>query len=90
MFQHTEKDSTNQDGDGFMANIAVPFTSNIAKLQYSYDNSEINIHKQKTKMTSIGIDHNFSNTTTAYVSATYLNLETEDDTAVSLGLRHFF
>jgi predicted porin len=97
LVQHTEKESADKEGNGFMANIAVPFASNIAKLQYSYDNSEVMKHTlsgtnlyEKAEMISVGIDHNFSNTTTAYVSATYLDLETEDDTAVSLGLRHFF
>ena len=89
LFQATEQDSAAKSGEGFMVNMAVPFAKNIAKLQYSYDNAKM-VHKEKAQMLSLGVDHNFSKTTTAYLAATHLDLETQDDNAVSLGLRHFF
>lgn len=89
LFQSTEQDSSAKSGEGFMVNMAVPFAKNIAKLQYSYDNAKM-VHKEKAEMISLGVDHNFSETTTAYLVATHLDLETQDDTALSLGLRHFF
>ncbi len=89
LFQSTEKDSASLTGEGFMVNVAMPFANNIAKLQYSYDNAKM-VHSENAKMLSLGVDHNFSSSTTAYLAATRLDLETQDDTAVSLGLRHFF
>ncbi|MCW8996464.1 MAG: porin, partial [Psychromonas sp.] len=89
IFQHTEKKSAALSGEGFMVNMALPFAKNIAKLQYSYNNAKIQ-HPEKAQMLSLGVDHNFSKTTSVYLAATHLDLENQDDSAVSLGLRHFF
>ncbi|WP_075187464.1 porin [Teredinibacter haidensis] len=89
LYQKSEKNSEDLSGNGYMVNLALPIGENIAKLQYSYDNSKIQ-HGEKAKMASIGVDHNFSKAATAYAMATQLELKTEISTALSLGLRYCF
>lgn len=90
MVQKTDKTDSDIGGNGWLLNGAYEIDSHwLAKVQLQQDNSHLR-HKEDARLVTAGLDYRFDKQTTLYGFASRLDLDTTDDTNLTLGLKYKF
>ncbi|NRA82245.1 MAG: porin [Gammaproteobacteria bacterium] len=89
MIQQSQTSDGLKDGDGFMLNAGYQMGQWLAKVQYASDDSKIR-HAEEVEQLSVGLDYIFDSQAKAYILLSALDLETNDDNTIGLGLQYKF
>lgn len=89
MWQHSEHQLSGKSGNAQMAQLSLQQGAVTAKLQWQQDDSKLR-QKERARLLSAGLDYRLTNDWQLYTLATRLNLETNHDHAVAIGVKYSF
>ncbi|MDW7548486.1 porin [Pseudoalteromonas peptidolytica] len=90
IIQDSENLAKDKSGKGYVVSASYQLSDHWRpKLQFARDTSGLR-HNEDATQWSLGTDYLFDKQTNLYAMATRLNLDTEDDTSIALGLKYRF
>lgn len=90
IIQDSENLAKDKSGNGYVLSASYQLDDNWRpKLQFAKDSSGLRHNEDATQWT-LGTDYIFDKQTNLYVMATQLDLETQDDTSIAVGLKYKF
>ncbi|WP_010605317.1 porin [Pseudoalteromonas maricaloris] len=90
IIQDSENLAKDKSGNGYVLSVSYQLDDNWRpKLQFAKDSSGLRHNEDATQWT-LGTDYIFDKQTNLYVMATQLDLETQDDTSIAVGLKYKF
>jgi len=91
IFQDSEQTEGELDGSGYIVSAAYTMDKWVAKAQWGTDDSGIrNKANEEADMWSVGVDYKWSKAARAFAYYTALDLDTDDDNAVGVGIEYKF
>ncbi|KJY95217.1 porin [Pseudoalteromonas piscicida] len=90
IIQDSENLAKDKSGNGYVLSVSYQLDDNWRpKLQFAKDSSGLR-HSEDATQWTLGTDYIFDKQTNLYVMATQLDLETQDDTSIAVGLKYKF
>ncbi|AXQ99742.1 porin [Pseudoalteromonas piscicida] len=90
IIQDSENLAKDKSGNGYVLSVSYQLDDNWRpKLQFAKDSSGLR-HSEDATQWTLGTDYIFDKQTNLYLMATQLDLETQDDTSIAVGLKYKF